>query len=219
MSERHILVTGFELFGNDTENPAQELAKAVDGRRFGGLLVRGRVLPVEHEAAREALAPVLGEPGLEAVLHLGLAGGRARVALEQVGVNVMDYSIPDARGRVLRGVACRPGGPAAHFATLPLRAIHAALTAEGIPAYLSYTAGTYLCNFTLYTTLQTLAERGLAIPAGFVHLPFLPSMVAAHGVEEPSMEVGLMLRAVEIALRVIAESPASTREAPPPTRS
>ena len=207
MAERHILVTGFPPFGGDTENPAQELAKAVDGRRFGGLVVRGRVLPVEHESAREALTPALGEPGLEAVIHLGLAGGRARIALEQVGVNVMDYPIPDARGQVLRGIACRPGGPAAHFATLPLRAILAALTAEGVPAYLSYTAGTYLCNFTLYTTLQTLAERGLDVPAGFIHLPFLPSMVAAHGLEEPSMDVGLMLRAVEIALRVVAATP------------
>ena len=76
----------------------------------------------------------------------------------------MDYPIPDARGDVLRGGACRAGGPAAHFATLPLRAILAALTAEGIPAYLSYTAGTYLCNYTLYTTLHAIAERAARHP-------------------------------------------------------
>ena len=135
---------------------------------------------------------------------LGLAGGRARIALEHVAVNVMDYSIPDARGELVRGEPCLPGGPAAYLATLPLRAILAALMVEGIPAYVSYTAGTYLCNSTLYTTLHQIAERALPLRAGFIHVPFLPSMVAAHGLEEPSMEVGLMLRALEVALRVIA---------------
>jgi len=200
---RHILVTGFEPFGTDTLNPSQEVAKAMDGRRFGGVVTRALVLPVEHEAARASVVATLDEPGLEAVLHLGLAAGRARIALEQVAVNVMDYPIPDARGRTLSGERCVPGGFPAYLSTLPLQAILTELTAEGIPAYLSYTAGTYLCNYTLYTTLHVLAERGLAVPAGFVHLPLLPSMVTAHGAEEPSMDVGLMLRAVEIALRVI----------------
>ena len=204
MSESHVLVTGFEPFGGDALNPSRDLAKAVDGRRVGGLVARGLILPVEHVAARQMVAPALAEPGLAAVLHLGLAGGRARIALEQVGVNVMDYPIPDADGRLVKGEPCVPGGPAAYLATLPLRAILAALTAEGIPAYVSYTAGTYLCNHTVYTTLHALAERGLAIPAGFVHLPFLPAMVAAHRLEEPSMDIGLMLRAVETTLGVIA---------------
>ena len=204
MTEPHILVTGFEPFGGDALNPSRDLAKAVDGRRFGGLAVHGLVLPVEHVAARRLVAPALEAPGLAAVLHLGLAGGRARVALEQVGVNAMDYPLPDAAGRTVKGEPCVAGGPAAYLATLPLREIVAALTAEGIPAYLSYTAGTYLCNYTVYTTLHALADRRPAVPAGFVHFPYLPAMVAAHGLEEPSMDIGLMLRAVETALAVIA---------------
>jgi pyroglutamyl-peptidase len=206
MSEPHVLLTGFQPFGGDTVNPSGDIAKAMDGRRFEGLATRGIVLPVEHVAARQVVAAALDEPGLAAVLHLGLAGGRARIALEQVGVNAMDYPLPDAAGRVVTGEPCVPGGPAAYFATLPGRAILAALTAEGVPAYLSYTAGTYLCNFTLYSTLHSLAPRAATVPAGFVHLPFLPAMVAGHGLDEPSMEVGLMLRAVEIALAVIAAS-------------
>ena len=85
--------------------------------------------------------------------------------------------------------------------TLPFRRILQELTAEGIPAYLSNTAGTYLCNYTLYTTLDALARGGRAIPAGFIHLPFLPSMVVAHACEEASMDLSLMARAVDIALR------------------
>jgi pyroglutamyl-peptidase len=201
---RHILLTGFEPFDGDTVNPSGEVAKLLDGKAIGGAAVRGVILPVQHEAARAVVAPLLGTPGLVAVVHLGLAGGRARISLERVAVNVMDYSRPDAHGRILRDVACVEDGPAAHFSTLPLRAMLQALTAEGIPAMISNTAGTFLCNDISYTTLQALDERALAIPTGFIHLPFLPSMVAAHNLEEPSMDVAMMTRAVEIVLSRIA---------------
>jgi pyroglutamyl-peptidase len=79
----------------------------------------------------------------------------------------------------------------------------AALTAEGIPAAISNTAGTYLCNHVLYATLHHLAARGLSRPAGFIHLPFLPSTVAAHDRDEPSMELSTMIRAVEVILPLV----------------
>ena len=197
---RHLLLTGFEPFDGDSVNPSGEVAKQLDGRVIGDAVVRSVILPVQHEAARARVAPLLDAPDLAAVVHLGLAGGRARVSLERVAVNVMDYSRPDAHGQVLSGVACVEDGPAAYFSTLPLRAMLAALTAEGIPAAISNTAGTYLCNDISYTTLHALAGLGRSIPTGFIHLPFLPSMVSAHALEEPSMDLPLMVRAVEIAL-------------------
>lgn len=96
------------------------------------------------------------------------------------------------------------GGPAAYFSTLPVKDIVAALAAEGIPAYVSNTAGTYLCNHTLYSTLHLAHDRALRARVGFMHLPLLPSMVAQSGVDQPSMDFGLMLRAVEVTLGVIA---------------
>jgi len=168
-------------------------------------VVRSVILPVQHEAARAVVAPLLEAPGLVAVVHLGLAGGRARISLERVAVNVMDYSRPDAHGQVLRDVACVEDGPPAYFSTLPLRDMLTALNEEGIPAMISNTAGTYLCNDISYTTLHAVDERALAIPIGFIHLPFLPSMVASHDREEPSMDVAMMTRAVEIALSHIAQ--------------
>lgn len=208
MSAAHIWLTGFEPFGADTVNPSGEVVKALDGRCLGPVVVRGAVLPVQREAVRERVEAALGEPGRAAVLHLGLAGGaRARIALERIGVNAMDYTLPDARGGGLWDEPCVPDGPAAYWSTLPLREILSELTAAGIPAALSYTAGTSLCNFTLYTTLHAIARRRLDARAGFIHLPYLPGMVAAHGAEEPSMDIPLMLRAVEIALGVIASRP------------
>lgn len=204
-----VLVTGFEPFGPYAVNPSEELAKAVDGRAVGDARVRAAVLPVHHADATPAVARLIDETDPVAIVHLGLAGGRARVAVERVAVNVMDYELPDAAGWQATGEPCVPGGPAAYFSTLPVRAIASALVAEGIPGYVSSTAGTYLCNQTLYGTLHLLAARGRRTRAGFLHFPLLPSMVAASGLEQPSMDFALMLRALEVALRVVTARPSS----------
>jgi pyroglutamyl-peptidase len=213
MSERVILVTGFEPFGPHAINPSEALAKAMDGRRFGSCVVRSATLPVHHRDARVCVDALVAELAPESIVHLGLANGRARLALERVAVNVMDYPIPDNAGRRVVEEPCIPGGPAAYFSTLPLSSILAALLGEGIPAYISNTAGTYLCNQTLYGTLHALACRladgELRIPrAGFIHVPSSPAMVAASGLDEPSADLALMLRAVETVVDVMARGPA-----------
>lgn len=200
-----ILVTGFEPFGGHPSNPSEEIAKAVDGRVIGGLPVRAAILPVHHvEAAREARR-LLDEHDPLAVLHVGLAAGRARIALERVAVNLMDYEVADNAGYQATGEACVPGGPAAYWATLPLAAILEALAGDGVPAYLSNTAGTYLCNQTLYATLHAVGAAPRGALAGFMHVPLSPAMVAASGLDQPSMDPAIGVRAVEIALRVIGD--------------
>jgi len=201
-----ILLTGFEPFGTYKDNPSAEVAEALHGRTIGNATVQGAVLPVHHARAAARVVELLRETTPRAIVHLGLAGGRARLALERVAVNVMDFEIADNAGYRAAGEPCVPGGPAAYFSTLPLGAMLAALVAEGVPAYLSSTAGTYLCNQTMYTTRHLLERRGLAIPAGFVHLPQSAAMVAASGLDQPSMDLPLMIRAVEIALRVTVSS-------------
>ncbi len=206
MPERVIVVTGFEPFGGHAANPSEEVAKAVDGSRVGACAVRSAVLPVHHADAAARVEALLAEIAPEAIVHLGLANGRARVALERAALNVMDYPLPDNAGRRITNQPCVPGGPAAYFSTLPLGAILEALTAQGIPAYISNAAGTYLCNQTLYGTLHLLARRARPPRAGFIHLPSLPAMVAASGLDEPSMDFGLILRAVEVTLDIVARS-------------
>ncbi|HEX2501103.1 MAG TPA: pyroglutamyl-peptidase I [Methylomirabilota bacterium] len=206
VSEPVILVTGYEPFGTHSLNPSQELAKLLDGRRIGNCAVAGVVLPVHHREAARHVSVLLGEMAPVAVVHLGLAEGRSRLALERVALNVMDYRIPDNAGYRAEGEPCAAEGPAAYFASLPLPEMLAALTAEGIPAYVSNTAGTYLCNQILYSTLHEIALRELTARAGFIHLPLLPAMVAASGLDQPSMDFALMLRGVETALGVVAET-------------
>jgi len=206
-----IVLTGFEPFGTFPSNPAGEVAKALDGRAFGAEVVRGVVLPVHHADAALVVARLIEESVPRAIVHLGLAGARARIALERVAVNVMDFEIADNAGYRATGEPCVPGGPVAYFSTLPLAAMLTALVADGVPAYVSNTAGTYLCNQTMYTTLHLLQRRGLAIPAGFIHLPQSAAMVAASGLDQPSMDLPLMIRAIETALRVMTESLSSAR--------
>jgi len=206
VSRPTLLVTGFEPFAGHAANPAEEVAKALDGRAVAGAVVRSAVLPVRHAEAGPRVARLVEETDPVAIVHLGLAAGRARIALERVAVNVMDFDTPDNAGFRVHGQPCVPGGPAAYFATLPLAGILAALLAEGVPAYVSNTAGTYLCNQTLYATLHLLTERRHPARAGFIHVPLLPSMVAASGLEQPSMDAGLLVRAVEIALGVVARA-------------
>ena len=136
-------MTGFEPFGAHSVNPTEGLAKAVDGRRVGDCAVVGVVLPVHHAETAQQLGTLLAETNPAAILHLGLAGGRARIALERVALNVMDYEVPDNAGFRASGEPCVPGGPTAYFSTLPMPAMLKALVDEGIPAYTSNTAGTY----------------------------------------------------------------------------
>ena len=198
-----ILVTGFEPFGPYKDNPSAAVADALDGRTVGRDTVRSAILPVHHARAAAVVAQLVDDVAPRAIVHLGLAGGRARIALERVAVNVMDFEIADNAGYRATGEPCVRGGPAAYFSTLPLDAMLEALTAEGVPAYLSSTAGTYLCNQTFYTTRHLLESRGVRTPAGFIHLPLSPAMVAVSGLDQPSMDVPLMIRGVEIALRVV----------------
>jgi pyroglutamyl-peptidase len=166
---------------------------------------------VDHTRAADEVAHLVDELTPSAIVHLGLAGGRARIALERVAVNVMDFEIADNAGYRATGEPCVADGPPAYFSTLPLAAMLQALTAEGVPAYLSSTAGTYLCNQTFYTSRHLLESRGARIPAGFIHLPLSPPMVAASGLDEPSMDVALMIRAVEIAVGVVTSGGAARR--------
>jgi pyroglutamyl-peptidase len=200
----NLLVTGFEPFAGASANPSAEVARRLDGRRVAGVGIRGVVLPVHHVSAAAAVRSLLDTHDPIAVVHLGLAGERAQIALERIAINVMDYSIPDNEGWQAHDEPCVTGGPAAYFSTLPLRAMLGALRSAGVPAYLSSTAGTYLCNFVMYTTLHTLAVAARPQRAGFIHLPLLPSMVGAGRSELPSMDLGLMLRGVEAALEVLA---------------
>lgn len=203
-----ILVTGFEPYGGMASNPAFDAMRALDGKTIAGHPVAGRALPVSMAKIHDAIAVLLREIDPAAVISLGLAPGEPVIRIERVGLNLADFSLADNEGLRLRDKPVSGNGPPARWATIPARAIHDALLAEGIPARLSVTAGTYLCNACLYGFLEALDGRA---PAGFLHVPMTPELVCAEirsgrdKIDErnppPSMELSRIVTAVEIAIR------------------
>ena len=213
------LLTGFEPYGGRRDNPSAEVARALDGARISGHTVVGRILPVALAGLAERLDALLDETRPALVIATGLAPGEPCVRLERVGTNIADFDIADNAGHVARDGRVVPGGPDALLATLPLRPILEALLAAGIPARLSDTAGTYLCNATLYALLLALTRRESAVPCGFIHLPYAPAQVEGlltgrtpppEG-QLPSMAVATMIEAVRIALALSAAPAGAAR--------
>jgi pyroglutamyl-peptidase len=200
---RTILLTGYEPYGREAYNPTGVIARSLDGKRIGGARVRGVQIPVAVESAGPRLRRLVHDLEPDGVLSTGVAPGRSHVSVERVGLNVLDFRIADNRGRRYRDEPIRAGGPAAYFSTLPVRRILAAYREAGIPAELSNTAGTYLCNFAMYTVLDALAADGRGIPAGFIHVPQTPD-ASMDRPGQPSMDLATTRRAVEIALREVA---------------
>jgi pyroglutamyl-peptidase len=196
------LVTGFEPFGDDTENPALAALPLLPAR-LGAMTVATRVLPTEFGRSLEVLYQGIGDVQPDIVLCLGLAGGRAALSLERVAVNIDDARIADNAGYQPIDTPVVSGAPAAYFATLPIKAAAAALRAAGLPAVVSNTAGTFVCNHVFFGLMHFAATRRPGLRGGFLHLPYLPSQAARHD-GAPSMALADIVRGVEIVLEVAA---------------
>lgn len=177
---RKVLLTGFEPFGGDALNPSWLAAQALHGRRIAGHRVVAAQLPTVFGASLERLDALLHQHRPALVVCLGLAAGRAALSLERVAINVQDARMPDNAGAEPVDTPVVPGGPAAYFSTLPIKAMRAAVQAAGVPAEVSQTAGTFVCNHVFYGLMHRLATEPVLAGArgGFVHVPLLPEQGA-----------------------------------------
>ena len=196
------LVTGFEPFGGDRTNPSFEALRRLPSR-LGGLDIATRALPVVYGAALPALREIIATAAPDIVLCVGLAGGRAELSLERVAINIDDARIPDNDGNQPIDRPVVPGAPAAYFATLPIKAAVAALRQAGLPAAVSNSAGTFLCNHVFYGLMHEAATRVAGFRGGFLHVPYLPGQ-AAHAPGTPSMALEQIVEGIEIILAVAA---------------
>jgi pyroglutamyl-peptidase len=197
------LVTGFEPFGGEPVNPAIEAVQRLPAR-LDTVEIRTAVLPAVFGRTIDALEDAIIASDPDIVLCVGQAGGRAALSLERVAINVDDARIPDNAGQQPIDRPVVPGGPAAYFATLPIKAAAAALREAGLPAIVSNTAGTFVCNHVFYGLMHLAASRRLRLRGGFLHVPYLPSQ-AARLPGAPSMAVDNIARGIEIVLSVAAE--------------
>lgn len=193
-----ILVTAFEPFGGDAVNPTMEALSRLAPRE--GLFKL--VLPVTFAGAGERVARAIEELRPDAVLSLGLAGGRDRITPERVAINLDDARIADNDGFQPVDAPIAPDGPDAYFTTLPVREIARRIGDMGIPAGLSLSAGAYVCNHVMYTCLHLARMKYPGMKCGFVHVPYTAEM--PHDASKPSLPLADIVRAVEEAVRVIA---------------
>jgi pyroglutamyl-peptidase len=205
---RPLLVTGFEPFGGERINPSAEVARALHGRTIEGARVVGIVLPCVFGDSIDALRAVLDSQRPQLVLALGLAAGREGFTLERVAVNLDDARIADNAGAQPIDAPVIARGPAAHFTTLPIKAMVAALRAAGHSAAVSNSAGTFVCNHVFYGLQQALKRRR-SVRSGFMHLPCLAGQAPSGSL--PSLPLTAMVEGVGIALAAALRTGADLR--------
>lgn len=199
-----IVVTGFEPWQHGAENPTLAILDGLEqSNALPGELTTLR-LPVDTHRIADMVAETLDRVRPDLWISLGLAPGSSVMAIERIAANVRDFSSPDNEGNQPIDQPVYPGGPAGRLSTLPIKAIARAMRDSGIPAKISNSPATYLCNQMMYTVLHLIEARSMPTRAGFIHVPASPAHVARQVypfVEMPSMSVDLMTRAVECAVR------------------
>ena len=197
-----ILLTAFDPFGGESVNPAEEAVKGVSAP--AGVELTKLTVPTVYGKSIETVVAAMESADYDAVLCIGQAGGRSDLTVERVAINVNDAAAPDNAGVLLTDAPIAEDGPAAYFATLPVKAMVEGIRKVGIPASLSNTAGTFVCNQLLYGVLHSIAVAGKTTRAGFIHVPFIPAQVVDKA-GKPSMALETIIRGIEAALATIAE--------------
>jgi pyroglutamyl-peptidase len=190
-----VLVTGFEPFGGEDVNPSWEICRALPGA-IGRARIETLRVPTVFRTSIEAVAEAIERLEPSVVILLGQAGGRPAMSVERVAINVDDARIADNAGRQPVDEAIASGGPPACFATVPVKAMVAAMREAGVPAEVSNTAGTFVCNHLFYGVLHFLAASARPARAGFIHVPWLESQALGRA-DEPAMALATMVRGVE----------------------
>lgn len=168
----NIVVTGFEAFHTNGENPTEEVVKLLP-RSIRGHKLYPLLLPVLYKESFDKFIELIKDIDVDVIIHLGLAGGREGITPERIAVNLNDASIKDNNGVILRDKKIIEDGENAYFSTLPIKQIVSKLKEKHIDAYISNSAGLYVCNDLMYRTLHYINKNNLNIKAGFIHVPFM----------------------------------------------
>ena len=199
-----ILVTGFDPFGGEEVNPAIETVKRLPDTIGGAKIIKLEIPTVCHQSLRVIDEAIAGyDP--DVVLSVGQAGGRPDITVERVGINVDDCRIPDNAGNQIVDEPIYADGPAAYFVTVPIKAMVQRIRERNIPASVSNTAGTFVCNHVTYGVCHLLAVKYPGKRSGFIHIPFLPQQ-AVDKKNMPSMSQDMMVEAITAAIEVVVDT-------------
>lgn len=193
---KNVLLTGFEPFDGQAINPSEEIAREINDAKIARHHVVGALLPCVFGAALKELKHQIKLHDPAIVICLGQAGGRAEITPERVAINIDDARIPDNAGQQPVDKPIVKDGPAAYFSTLPIKAIVQELRKHDIPAAVSQTAGTFVCNHVFYGLMHELASHRPEVRGGFIHVPFVPEQTT----DKPSLPFERMTEAIRLAI-------------------
>ncbi|NDK99906.1 pyroglutamyl-peptidase I [Photorhabdus bodei] len=200
-----VLITAFEPFDNEAINPSWESVRQLQNQQLSGTHIETRQLPCVFNTSLTCLYAAIDEIQPELVIAVGQAGGRPDITVERIAININDARIPDNQGNQPIDTPIVTAGPAAYFSTLPIKAIVSGLQAAGIPASISQSAGTYVCNHVMYGLLHHLALAYPKVRGGFIHIPYLPEQAVKHP-GTPSMALETIITALKIAIHQALEN-------------
>ncbi|OCX61932.1 pyroglutamyl-peptidase I [Lysinibacillus sp. AR18-8] len=198
-----ILVTGFEPFLDYKINPTMQIVEALNGKKIDRYDIVGRILSVDFQQSAEQLKQHIEEVKPQIIISLGLAGGRFKVTPERIAINVKDGE-PDNNGYTPVDERIYEEGADAYLTNLPIRSMVNRLQAEGYPAEISNTAGTYLCNNIMYEGLA-YAQQHKGVRAGFIHIPASFELAIQHG-KIPGWHIGDLIAAVQLCIEETARA-------------
>lgn len=198
-----ILVTGFDPFGDDIINPAIEAVKRLP-KEVNGAEIIPLEIPTVFGKCADVVRIAIEKEQPDYVLNIGQAGGRFALTPERVAINIDDARIPDNENNQPIDVAIQEDGAPAYFSRLPIKAMVSYIKEEKLPAEVSNSAGTFVCNHIMYQTLYMTQTDFPHIKAGFMHIPFLPEQVTQRP-NTPSMALDDIVHGITAALRAIVD--------------
>ncbi len=199
-----LLLTGFEPFLNFPINPTEEIVNELDGEIIGSFKIIGKILPVDFNLAGENISKLFHEINPNAVVSLGLAGGRSTITPERIAINCNDGAA-DNKGNKYIGKKIKEEGPDGLFSSLPIQQITDSLNEHKYPAEISNSAGTYLCNNVMYQMLYEIMKQGSMVPSGFIHIPASHELAVLDR-KLPSWSQADLTKSIKLAIEIISKN-------------
>lgn len=200
-----VLVTGFDPFGGETVNPTYESVKLIHDTVKNAEIIKVEIPTVFGEAGKK-VEKAIEEHHPDVVLCIGQAGRRADIQVERIAINLCEAPIPDNAGNQPIDEKSQKDGETAYFATVPVKAMVKNINEHGIPASVSYTAGTYVCNNVMYDLLYTLNKKYPNVRGGFIHVPYSTQQGVGKPLGTATMSIETMAKALEYAIEAIVET-------------
>ncbi|MBK4205691.1 pyroglutamyl-peptidase I [Bacillus subtilis] len=200
---KKVLITGFDPFDKETVNPSWEAAKQLNGLETDEAIITAEQIPTVFRTALDTLRKAIQKHQPDIVICVGQAGGRMQITPERVAINLADARIPDNEGHQPIDEEISTRGPAAYWTGLPVKRMTAKMKENGIPAAVSYTAGTFVCNYLFYGLMDHISRTSPHIRGGFIHIPFIPEQTIDK--TAPSLSLDTIVRALRIAAVTAAQ--------------